>query len=127
METLALQLAELLEISVDKAIELYPVLRTQFIVFKITGSLTGLLIPFTAVVLGMFASGWVICTIETEESERYSEGSTGQHIHMEKAKQMKRLKNIGIVGSIVALLSLTLLNVIKVIFATDLMMMLEFL
>ena len=50
METLALQLSELLGVTIDKAIELYPVLRSQYIWYDIFTNF-----KFTVGVLNIFS------------------------------------------------------------------------
>lgn len=47
MEELMLKLAELLEVTVDAAIELYPLLRSQFVWYKILTDLSKVNIAFT--------------------------------------------------------------------------------
>jgi len=104
MEVLAVQLAELLEITVDKAIELYPVLRTQFVWYKITNLLNGLglLMLLPTVIVG------VVELMDKGIKELYT-----------KTPIVKLL----VVSTTLILLS----SLTAYVFATDLMMILEFL
>jgi uncharacterized protein YqgQ len=104
METLALQLAELLEISIDKAIELYPVLRTQFVWYKIANLLNGLglLILLPTVIVGVV--------------ELMDKGIKELYIKTPIVKLLVASATLILLGSLTAY-----------IFATDLMIILEFL
>lgn len=56
MEILAEKLSKLLDIGIEKGIELYPILRTQFIVWKATESI--MIIAFVFLWISIIAGAW---------------------------------------------------------------------
>lgn len=63
MNELAGKLAELLDITVKQAIELYPVLRTQYVWYVILENIiitAGLVMTIIGIFIFIFAAGWIV-------------------------------------------------------------------
>jgi len=62
MEILATELAKLLDIGVDKATELYPLLGTQYVFYSILGNLQDIA-AIIGIILVLVASVFYFCTL----------------------------------------------------------------
>lgn len=79
MEELAIKLAELLEISVEAAIKLYPVLREQYIIYNSIGILRGIL--FFLLLAGLIIIPLKYNLMEKELPNNYYIGMFGRDIN----------------------------------------------
>lgn len=62
MEILATELAKLLNIGVDKATELYPILRTQYVFYSILSNIQDIA-AMVGIILTLFAGVFYFCTL----------------------------------------------------------------
>lgn len=113
MNELAIKLAELLEISVEAAIKLYPEIRSQYIVYK---SLDGIDVFATAIFVTTLAAFVLTATgYVVERPHRRSEDD-----------EIKKLLKLLLLTLIVSMIIKVGINALTAIFATDLRMLLEF-
>lgn len=113
METLAIKLAELLDITVEAAIKLLPILRNQYVWYKVLGMVSGFGFAFMLIM----ASGLFVFSLVIFEDYPFEE---------DDAKTFKKYL-FGLVALVV--LGLTMFvgaKVARIMTAPDLMMILEF-
>ena len=111
MELLAQKLAEFLDISIESAVEVYPILREQFKIYKLLDGLS-LALGMVTVVAIILLVVFLFKGIDEYESER--EG------------RLKTMKIIFFIGAGTAVFSV-LLSCLMAYAAPDLMMLKEFL
>jgi len=123
MEVLVQELARMLNVTVEKALEVYPIIRTQYIIYNIIESASpifGFLLFASIVVL--IASG-LNCLANYEykntESPHWQDEKRSYHISKKLIKTL--------IPTIVVLITLAgILNSLKYGLAPDLMMLKEF-
>lgn len=117
METIALKLAEILEVSIDRAIELYPIIKSQFIAYSILGNI-GLFLEFIFIIsiIGIVLSG--VFTI-SEYCSLYKDE--------DDSKLYKKILKIFAITTLVLAILLVGTNALKYILASDFMIIKEFL
>ena len=113
MELLAQKLAEFLDISIESAVEVYPVLREQFKIYKLLDRLSLALAVVTVVAIILLVV-FLFKGIDEYEYESEREG------------RLKTMKIIFFIGAGTAVFSV-LLSCLMAYAAPDLMMLKEFL
>lgn len=112
MEALAKEIAKVLGITVEKAIELYPVLKKQFVVYKILNSITNTLsvvIIVLSILLGVSAFLW-LSNLDYATVESTSSYTSMYHKHYLVGK--KSYKVILICLAIVIILNTALIAIL---------------
>lgn len=139
MNELAIKLAELLEITVDAAIDLYPVLREQYVVYKVTAVVEGWAFFLAIVTLVLVSYLWDASYSELKEKKediriRYNDSEEEENkkrndfkrYELEILENNKRyIKKYGYVAALIVLG--IILIIFRYVYATDLLMILQFL
>jgi hypothetical protein len=131
MEELAIKLAEMLEVTVESAMELYPLLRYQYIWYKVLGFVAT---PFVLVAIASFvvAVYSLLRILDRESSLKLYKGTTGVYSWEREINEAKRViesnkRNLKL--SIITLGATTLLAItlytVRIIMAPDLHMLLN--
>lgn len=110
MNVLAEKIAEFLEIGVEKAVEVYPILRGQFIAYEITEFIGGLMFWLIIITLVGFVT-WLFLFMEWEHDDDYKALKTFKKV----ALRVPLLIVFFIVISIIA-------NLLQIVLASDLLM-----
>lgn len=141
MEELATKIAELLDITVESAIELYPVLRNQFMVYKIVGIFEKIaIIIFFITLMHIALSSLINFSRNDSKIHDYEMKLIGYYPKGGEGKLEEKIENLKddniehvkkqLKKSIYLLIPLGVLiisKVVKYVFATDLIILKEFL
>lgn len=123
MESLATEISKILNITVEKAIELLPVIRSQFIRYSITQSVYSPL-SFTFVVVAILT---IITATTYMFTREYLDDDSGFNADERcVAENTKRVLPILIKVMVVLMILIVILNISKYILAPDFMMIKEF-
>lgn len=124
MDVLAIKIAELLEISVESAINLYPQLRSQFIMFKSIGYIKGALyLMIAAVIIGGYfivMAKWNNIEINRWEDDWKAKQTEDENAVISLAKKM-------LVVLVIMIVITVLLEILSIHIAPDLHLILDFL
>ena len=126
MNELVVKIAELLDITVESAIKLYPVLREQFVVYKMTSFLMPLIwIAIGASTIYLFFEGVLELELKNEEDLYSSSLNSAEEIKEHNIKIRKRIKKSALFSLFFIVLALITIA-IQYIYATDLLILVEF-
>ena len=126
MEALAMQLAEILQITIDKAIELLPVIREQFIAYKIITKISTPITIFTIIsVLALVVAVMIYIMLYEYLDEEWKDSYICGDEHRLVTSIKKMLKPVAIITTTGIVVS-TILKVLPFILAPDFMMIKEF-
>lgn len=123
MEVLANELAKLLNITVEKALELYPVLKQQFMWYNIISSVSFIFgaMFWVSLVIAMLSGISYLCNLEYIDSDsRYNEAEKKLAISCKKIYQQS-LKVF-----IVGILGISIASILKYLLSPDFMIIKEF-
>lgn len=130
MEELGLKLAELLDITVESAIKLYPVLREQFIYYKMINWLWIALLFFSMIILAVCCIAYLTEIDHYDKMARYQSENPNdlsiEEIGELRNKFVNKIKISLVTSAILFLLSIAI-KLSLYIYATDLMILMEYL
>lgn len=123
MESLALEISKILNITVEKAVELLPIIRSQFIKYSIIQSVYSPL-SFMLAVVAILTMATVITHMFTRE---YLDNNSSWYADERNVAENTKKALPTLVKIVVALMIITaLLNVSKYVLAPDFMMIKQF-
>jgi len=123
METLAIEISKILNISFEKAIELLPVIRSQFIKYSIINSISWPInVIFILTSIFLFVVSLVFLGNKDYKNKSYGWSSTDENLSINSREILPTL-----VKAVIALGVLTMiLSVSRYILAPDFMMLKQF-
>ena len=125
MESLTLELSKMLNITVEKAVELYPMIQQQFIQYKIFSTLSG--IVFIGVLISVIMLTWMGFSILMYGGTKLSIfNSMCMMDEIETAKEYKEKIKYPIISTIFFVILMSILSLIPYIIAPEFMMLKEF-